>query len=315
MSTQQAYRLHSYGGPETLHLDDVLIPIPGPKQVLIAISTVGINPFDWKVREGYVRDALPLQLPAVLGIDFAGTVVNLGKGASKFKVGDRVMTISTRLGAFAEYIAVDENILGRVPAELSDVAAATIPIPALTAWQSLNTAGEILPGMRILIHGASGLVGAFAIQFAKQLGAYVIGTASAKNRDFVIGLGADEFCDYTTEKFEKRYSEIDLVLDYILVGGVENTTDRSWEVLKPNGAVVSVADPAITSKIPKGFRGFFPTIEADATQMETVARQIATGTVKSKIAQVFTREELVKAMEINKKGGTTGRLIVNFKRV
>ena len=314
MTTQKAYRLHSYGGPECIQLDDVPIPEPGHTQAMVAVSAVGMNPFDWKIREGYVRDHLPLQLPTTLGVDFVGTVVRLGDNASLLKVGDRVMTMSTSLGAYAEHIAVEENILARVPVALDDVSAATLPIPALSAWQSLHTAGEIRSGMKILIHGASGTVGAFAVQFAKLEGAYVIGTASGRNQDYVMGLGADEFVDYQTEKFEDKLSDVNLILDYVLVGGDRNTTDRSWKVLRPNGAIVSLSDPTILGKIPNGFRGYFPTIEPNAASLESIAQQLATGKIKSKVAQVFERSELVKAVEINKTGGTTGRLIVDFKK-
>ena len=310
----KAYRLHSYGGPECLQLDDVPVPNPGPGQVLVEVSAVGMNPFDWKIREGYVKDFVKLQLPTILGVDFSGTVAALGEGASGFKVGDRVMTMSQKLGAYAEYIAVDEKILSRVPAELSDVAASTLPIPAGTAWQSLHHADDVGPGMRILIHGASGITGAFAVQFAKARGATVIGTASAKNREYVMDLGADQFIDYQTQNFEDEVKDIDLVLDYVLIGGAKNTTDRSWGVLNKGGAIVSVADPTITRKVPDGFRGYFPQIEPKTDVMDAVAKQLASGKIKSKVAQVFGRNELVKAMEINKAGGTTGRLTVDFKR-
>ena len=313
--TQKAYRLHSYGGPECIKLDDVPVPKPGSRQVLVAVSAVGMNPFDWKIREGYVRDFLPLQLPTTLGVDFSGTVAALGEGTSRFKVGDRVMTMSTNLGAFAEHIAVDEDNLARVPDALSDVDAAALPIPALTAWQTLHVAGEVHPGEKILIHGASGIVGAFAVQFAKEEGTTVVGTASAKNHDYVMSLGADEFIDYQKQKFEEHVKAVDLILDYALIGGTDSTIDRSWGVLKPNGAIVSVADPSILGKVPDGFRGFFPQAKPDAERLEMIAKQVANGKIKSKVAQVFPRSELVKAMEINKAGGTTGRLIVDFKRV
>lgn len=314
-ASMKAYRLHTYGGPECLQLDDVPVPVPTQSQVLIAVSVVGINPFDWKLREGYVKDVVPLQLPTTLGVDFSGTVVAVGQQISRFKIGDRVMTMSTSLGAFAEYIVVNESTLAHVPAGISDIAAATLPIPAGTAWQSLNFAGEVRSGMRILIHGASGIVGAFAIQFAKAKGAKVIGTASAKNRDYVMELGADEFIDYEHENFEDRAKNIDLVLDYVLIGGNLNTTSRSWNVLNQNGAIVSVADPAITKNIPAGLRGYFPQIEADAHLLEEIANQLASGEVKSKVSEVFSRSELNKAIEINRAGGRTGRLVVDFKRV
>jgi NADPH:quinone reductase-like Zn-dependent oxidoreductase len=289
------------------------MPVCSKSQVLVAVSMVGMNPFDWKIREGYVKDFVPLQLPAILGVDFVGTVVDCGEGASRFKKGDRVMTMSTKLGAFAEHIAVDESILARVPDGLDDASAATLPIPALTAWQALHAAGEIRRDMRILIQGASGLVGAFAIQFAKMEGAIVIGTASAKNRQYVMDLGADEFIDYQTEKFEERAKDIDLILDCILMGNDRQTTDRSWSVLKPNGAIVSVSDPTIMSKIPPGFRGYFPDIQLDAARLESIAKQVEAGQIKSKVARVFRREELVAAMEMNKAGGTAGRLITDFR--
>ena len=311
----KAYRLHAYGGPECIQLDDVPVPKPAKGEVLIAVSKVGMNPFDWKIREGYVKDQMPLKLPTTLGVDFSGTVVALGEGASKFKPGDRVMTMSQALSAFAESIVVDENILARVPVGLDDVSAATLPIPALSAWQSLRTAGEVKPGMKVLIHGASGIVGAFAVQFAKAAGAEVFATASGKNRDYVMGLGADKFINYQTENFEDIAKDIDLVLDYVLIGGDKNTTDRSWSVLKPNGAIVSLSDPTIMGKIPRGLRGFFPQIIPDVSVMEKIAGQLASGAIKSKVAQVFPRAELVNAMEINKAGGTIGRLITDFKQV
>jgi len=314
MTTHQAYRLHSYGGPECITLDEIEVPIPGAGEVLVAISAVGINPFDWKIREGYVRDEMPLPLPAVLGVDFVGQVAALGEGASRFAVGDRVMAMSTRLGAFAEHITAPEAILARVPDGLDDIAASTLPIPALTAWQALHTAGELRSGMKVLIQGASGTVGAFAVQLAKLEGAEVIGTASAKNREYVMGLGADGFIDYRTERFEDRVSDVDLIIDCVLMGGDRDTTGRSWSVLKPGGAIVSVADPSVTGKVPPGLRGFFPTIEADADRLERIAALLAAGTISAKVAHVFPRGELLDAMALNQAGGTVGRLIVDFKR-
>lgn len=312
MSSQKAYRLHTYGGPESIRLDDVPIPAPGPSQVLVAVHTVAMNPFDWKIREGYVKDSLVLDLPTTLGVDFVGTVAALGKSASRFTVGDRVMTMSTSLGAFAEYIAVEESILARVPDTLSDVDAATLPIPGLTAWQALHAAGDLHEGMRVLVHGASGTTGSMAVQFAKAAGAYVIGTASGKNRDYTMALGVDEFIDYQTERFDDRLRDVDLVIDCVLIGGHQDTTNRSWDVLKPGGAIVSIADPAILDGVPEGYRGFFPQIEPDAATLETIADQLATGKITAKVARVFPRDELLEVMEINKAGGTTGRLIVDF---
>lgn len=314
MTTHKAYRLHTYGGPESIQLDEIPVPAAGPSQVLVAVSAVAINPFDWKIREGFVKDEMPLPLPYVLGVDFSGTVAALGEGASRFKVGDRVMTMSNALGAFAEHIVVDEATLARVPDSLSDYEAATLPIPGITAWRSVHEAGELKPGSRVLIHGASGTSGSLAVQFAKAEGAYVIGTASAKNRDYVLSLGADEFIDYQTERFEDRAKDIDLVLDYVLVGGDMSTTDRSWSVLKPDGAIVTVADPSILGRVPEGRRAFFPHIVADADLLQSIGQKRASGQIKTKVARVFSRGELPEALEINRAGGGTGRLIVDFKK-
>ncbi|WP_267382179.1 MULTISPECIES: NADP-dependent oxidoreductase [unclassified Sphingomonas] len=314
MATHKAYRLHGYGGRENITLDDAPVPAPGPGQVLVEVNTVAINPFDWKIREGYVKDEMPLPLPYVMGVDFVGRIVELGEGATRFKVGDRVMTMSTSLGAFAEHIAIDEAVLAAVPDDLSDEDAATLPIPAMSARVSLRSAGELPEGAKILIHGASGVVGALAVQFAKQAGAYVIGTASAKNRDYVTSLGADEFIDYTTEQFEDRVKDVDVVLDYVLMGGTDSTTDRSWSVLKPGGTIVSLADPAILSNVPEGYHGYFPTVAPEADVLEEAAHQLADGTITTKVARVFSRAELLDAMDLNQAGGTTGRLIVDFKK-
>lgn len=313
MATQKAYRLHGYGGRDNIHLDDVDIPAPGAGQVLVEVSYTAVNPFDWKIREGYVKDAMPLPLPYTLGVDVVGTIKALGDGAARFKIGDRVMTMSNSLGAFAEHIALDETILARIPEDLGDADAATVPIPVMTAWMSLHQTAD-LKGKKVLIVGASGVVGAFAIQFAKQAGAYVVGVASAKNRDFVTSLGADEFIDYSAERFEDRVKDVDLALDFVLLAGVGDTTDRYWSVLRPGGALVSVADPSIKDKAPEGFHGYFPFVRPDPAVMEDAGRQLVAGTLTAKVARVFPRGELLDALDLNQAGGTAGRFVVDFKR-
>ncbi len=151
MNMHKACRLHAYGGPDCITLDKVPVPVPGPAQVLVAVSAVPVNPFDWKIREGYVKDHLPLELLAVLGVDFVGTVAALGTDARRLAVGDRVMTMSTSLGAHAEHIAVDEAILARVPSALGDVEAATLPIPGCDNEYWPTCADEYWPTPRCLI--------------------------------------------------------------------------------------------------------------------------------------------------------------------
>ncbi|KAF2162674.1 hypothetical protein M409DRAFT_26912 [Zasmidium cellare ATCC 36951] len=312
-----AYRLHAYASTPPLHLDTLPVPTPTPTQALIHTSHAALNPIDWKIALGHVAEHMPLPFPYTLGVDFVGTITSLGANCpSRLKKGDRVMTLSRALGAFAESLTIESDILAKVPDGLSDADAATLPIPGLSAWQSLHAAGPLEPGMKVLIHGASGVVGALAVQLAKAKGLHVVGTASGKNREFVVGLGADGFVDYTREKFEDvvGMGSVDLVLDYVLVGGAANTTERSWGVLKEGGAIVSLADPTILGKIPEGKRGFFPEIVPDVEGLEKLGRMLRDGEIKAKVAKVYRRGELLEGMEANKAGGTTGRLLVDFRR-
>ena len=310
MQTHKAYRLHSYGGSEAIQMDDVPVPKPAPGQVLVAVGAAGVNALDWKIREGYVREVFPLPLPATLGVEFAGVVTESGEGASKFQVGDRVMGLLHGLGAYAQDVVVEEPLLARVPFSLSDVAAAALPISVLTAWQALHSAGQPRQGMTVLIHGAAGAVGGFAVQFARQLGATVIATASRRNSDYLFFLGANEVIDYHTEHFETRIKDVDLVLDF--VGG--ETLDRSWSVLAPGGAIVSAAAPDIVAKTPPGARGFWLMTQPNPELLENMAEAVAVDRLRSTIAEVFGFAELPAAVERNRTGHAPGKIVVDFKR-
>jgi NADPH:quinone reductase-like Zn-dependent oxidoreductase len=189
MSTiQYAALIRAYGGADAVEIAEVDRPEAAQGQVLVKVRAAGMNGLDWKVREGYVRDAFPLQLPAILGIELAGFVEAVGTNVSRFRVGDRVMGALGGLGAYAEFVAVDESNLCRTPDTLDDVHAAALPVATVAAWQSLHYAGPIRQGHRILIHGAAGGLGGYAVQFAKQLGAEVFGTASTAHLDYVRAL-------------------------------------------------------------------------------------------------------------------------------
>ena len=309
-SKNRAFRLHGYGGPAMIQLDEISVPTPGPGQVLVSVKAVGINSFDWKLREGFLRQAFPLALPAILGVEFAGEIVELGSDVKRFAAGDRVMTLLHGLGAYAEYIAVDESVLCRIPEALSDIEATALPISVQTAWEALLAAGEPLPGMKVLIQGGAGGVGGFAVQFAKSSGATVIVTASAKTRDYVIALGADEVIDYRTERFEDRVKDVDLVLDF--VGG--ETIERSWSVLIAGGAIVTVNSPDIGAKAPSGFRGLFARAQPAPARLAKTAQLVAAGKVRSTIAHVFTLNQLLDAIACNRAGHAPGKIVVDFTR-
>jgi NADPH:quinone reductase-like Zn-dependent oxidoreductase len=269
-----------------------------------------VNGIDWKVREGLVREAFPLQLPAVLGIELAGVVEALGPGASRFRVGDRVMGPLGGLGAYADVVAVDEANLVRTPQGLDDVHAAAVPLAAVAAWQSLHHAGPIATGQRILIHGAAGGLGGYAVQYAKRAGAEVFATASTAHLAYVRSLGADHVIDYRTERFESVVRDIDVVLDY--VGG--EVLDRSWQVLTKDGAIVGTSSPDILARTPPGRRGLWFMTKPDAALLERLAAEIAEGTLISKLDEVVGFGDIPAAIERNRTDPRIGKVVADFSR-
>ncbi len=307
MPTQTALRLHTYGGPEGVRLDRIAIPAPGAGQVLVQVKAAGVNGLDFKIRQGFVRDAFPLPLPAVLGIELAGVVSAVGEGVARLKVGDRVMGALGGLGAYAEFAAVDEAKLALTPAGLTDVDAAALPVAALTGWHVLRAAGALKAGQTVLIHGAAGNVGGFAVQFAKAAGAVVIATASAAKRDYVLSLGADRVIDRDAERFEDQLSNVDLVLD--LVGG--DVVERSWAVLAPDGAIVATADPGVMAKVPEGRRGLWFMMQADHERGQAIAEAAARGELKYRVAETVDFTGLGAAIDRNWTSHAPGKIVLD----
>src|SRR3989454_11712008 len=205
--TMKAIRIHNYGGPEVLQYEDAPRPKPQAGEVLVRVHAAGVNPIDWKVREGHMKDLWAHKFPLILGWDLSGVVKELGPGpaaAGRFKVGDEVYSLPdpTRNGAYADYIVVREPELALKPNSLHHIRAAAVPLAALTAWQSLFDTAQLQPGQRVLIHAGSGGVGHLAVQLAKWKGAYVFATASTKNQELLRELGVDEPIDYTQQRFE-----------------------------------------------------------------------------------------------------------------
>ena len=308
--TQRVVLIRAYGGAAAAEVAEIARPTAAPGQVLVRVRAAGVNGIDWKIREGFVRDAFPLQLPAVLGIELAGVVEALGAGASRFRIGDRVMGPLGGLGAYAEFVAVDEAKLVHTPQGLDDVHAAAIPVAAAAAWQSLHLAGPIAAGQRILIHGAAGGLGGYAVQYAKRAGAEVFATASTAHVDYVRSLGADHVIDYRTERFESIARDIDLVLDY--VGG--EVLDRSWQVLKKDGAIVGTSSPDILARTPPGRRGLWFMNKPDAPLLERLAAEIAQGTLISKLGEVVDFDDIPAAIERNRTDPRIGKVVADFSR-
>jgi NADPH:quinone reductase-like Zn-dependent oxidoreductase len=306
MNDIRALLLTRYGGPETTVISGVPAPQPGPRQVLVRVKAAGINGLDWKVREGYVRDAFPLQLPAVLGLELAGVVEGVGPGTSRFRIGDRVMGPLGGLGAYAELVAVDEGHLCPIPDGLREIEAAALPVASVSAWQSLYAAGPIQHGQRVLIHGAAGGLGGFAVQFARQAGGTVIATARGRYAEYVRSLGADQVIDYEKQRFDSVVKEVDLVLDY--VGG--DVLDRSWQVLSGKGVIVSTTSPDILTRTPAGRRGVWFVNKPDTARLESIAREVAQGRLRSQVSEVVAFNGLAAAIERNRTQPHQGKVIV-----
>ncbi|WP_311136815.1 NADP-dependent oxidoreductase [Hymenobacter cellulosilyticus] len=212
----KAVRIHAFGGPEVLQLEEVARPVPAADEILIKVYASGVNPVDWGIREGGNDVLRPyLALPMTLGWDAAGVVEAVGSEVTGFQVGDAVYGEPNFPGAgsYAEYCTSKATQFALKPKSLSFMAAAGVPLAGLTAWTALFEQGKLQPGQRVLVQGASGGVGGFAVQFAKAKGAYVIGTASAANLDYVKQLGADEVIDYRSQEVVALVQDVDVVLE------------------------------------------------------------------------------------------------------
>lgn len=306
--TMKAVRIHSWGGPEVMRLEDAPLPVLAEGEVLVRVVAAAINPVDWKIREGYLKDMLPHRLPLILGWDVSGVVAAVAPGVSGFQVGDAVYSRPdiSRDGAYAEYIAVRANELAPKPASLDHAHAAAVPLAALTAWQALFENANLQAGQSVLIHAAAGGVGTYAVQLAKGRGARVIATASAANHDYLRALGADQVIDYRSQRFEEA-GPVDVVFD--TVGG--ETQERSWSVVKPGGALVSiVAPPSEEAGRKANARALFTFVQPNAPQLREIADLIDAGEVKVTVEARYPLADAVEALERVHQGHTRGKIVL-----
>jgi NADPH:quinone reductase-like Zn-dependent oxidoreductase len=307
----KAVRIHRYGGPEVLQYEDAPPPNPLPGDVLIRVHGAAINPVDWKVREGYLRERVKHTLPLVLGWDVSGVIEEITPDASRFKIGDEVYSRPdiARDGSYAEYIAVRESEIARKPTSIDHIHAAAIPLAGITAWASLIDTAKISSGQSALIHGAAGGVGHFAVQLAKWKGAYVIATASARNHDLVRQLGADELIDYQTTKFEDVVHDVDVVLDTI--GG--DTQQRSWQALKRGGILVSIVSPP-SPEIAKqyGVRYAYVFIEPNPAVLVELAKLVDAGKLRAIVETILPLPEARHGHEISQSGHARGKIALRI---
>ena len=305
----KAVSIYYYGGPSVLAYEDAPRPHPAPGDVLVRVHAAGINPVDWKIREGHLKGILHHTLPLVLGWDVSGVVAALGAGVTRFKVGDEVFSRPDidRDGAYAEFIAVRETELALKPKSVDHVHAAALPLAGLKVWQSLFDAAALSAGQRVLIHAAAGGVGSLAVQLAKGRGAYVIGTASARNHELVRALGADEVVDHERERFETVVGPVDVVFD--TMGGDIQT--RSWPVLKRGGILVSiVSPPSAEAAVAHGGRFAFVFTQPNAAQLAEIATLVDAGKLKAIVETVLPLSAAVRGQELSAAGHTRGKIVL-----
>lgn len=305
----KAVRIHQFGGAEVLRYEDIARPTAGPNEVLIRVHAAGVNPVDWKIREGRLQGRITHHLPLTLGWDVAGVIEQLGSGVTQFNPGDAVYARPdlARDGAYAEYIAVRAGEIALKPETLDFIHAAAVPLSALTAWQSLFDAGNLQSGQKILIHAGAGGVGHYAVQLARWKGAHVVTTASARNANFVRSLGADEVIDYTATRFEDAVRDADMVFD--TVGGEVQT--RSWKVLKKGGILVSILALTVPGEAgQRGWRSAYVFVQPNAAQLARIAGLIDAGKVKPAVETVFPLHEAAKAHGAVQGGHTRGKVVL-----
>lgn len=305
----KAVRIHEYGNREVLVFEDAPMPSITSNEVLVRVIAASVNPVDWKIREGYLKEMIPYQLPLTLGWDVSGVVTEVGTNVTRFRVGDAVYSRPDikRNGTYAEFVAIRESEVALKPLTISHNEAASLPLAGITAWEVLINTAQLSAGQRVLIHAGSGGVGSIAIQLAKSRGAYVIATTSGKNVALVKSLGADEVIDYQTQNFTEKLRDIDVVFDTL--GG--DIQESSWSVLKKGGILISIVNPPSDTKAKElGVQSAFVFIEPSAYILKQLAELVEQGELRPVIGAEFALHDIVKAHELSETGRTVGKIVL-----
>jgi NADPH:quinone reductase-like Zn-dependent oxidoreductase len=308
----KAVYLERFGGPEVLQYGDLPDPVAGPGEIVIDVAAASVNAADWKFRAGQYARHSAAKFPLVPGRDFCGSVSALGAGVADLKIGDAVFGVLDigREGTYAEKLAIKAAIVGRKPAALSHVEAAAVALTGLTAVNAVADTLRLQRGETILIQGGAGGVAGFAIQFAKHLGARVITTTSAANRDYVLGLGADQVIDYNAQDFTAVVSGCDAVFD--TVGG--EVAQKSFAVLKPGGRAAFIASGV---EAPKPTRSdvvaLRPPVERSRQAMDRIAELIETGAVRPPAIKLYSLSQAVEAHRLSESRHFRGKLVFQVR--
>lgn len=312
----EAVTIDEFGSQDKLHFEHLPVPKPKANEVLIQIAYTSVNPVDWKIREGMLKDMLPHQFPLILGWDAAGTIAQVGSDVHQFKVGDKVFAYcrkpTVQNGTYAEYIACQADAVALKPKKLSFAEAASIPLVGLTAWQALIEHAQLKPGQSILITGGAGGVGSLAIEIAKYLKADVYTTASKENHPYVKKLGAKVAIDYRNDNVAKKIKTafpagLDVILD--CVGG--KTLAECYQMLKPGGKLVTIAGKIDKLKASQyEIDASFCFVTPSGAQLAEIGKLIQAGKLKVPNIEEMNLSQAAEAQEKNRKGHTRGKIVL-----
>lgn len=291
----EAIVVHEFGPPAVLRFEEVPAPSPGSGEIAVRVEAAGVGLWDALAREGTI--GLGQSPPLIPGADLAGTVLSVGTDAHEFRVGDSVYGSTNPLftGAYAEVALCKAAMIGRKPANLDFIEAASVPVVGVTAWQMLFELAKVEPGQTVLVHGAGGNVGAYAVQLAKHTGARVIASGSARDRDYVVGLGAERFLDFRAEPFERAVHDVDAVID--TVGG--EVLSHSFDVVRRGGIVVSsVERPGDEDEKRSGARGVYFIVEVTARRLDALTDLFESGALKTRVGEILPLKDARQAHEM-----------------
>lgn len=310
----KAAQIHTYGSPSVIKINDISIPSPREDQVLIEVKAVSLNPFDTTIREGYMREMIPLNFPVTLGGDVSGIVTEVGLNVTQIAVGEKVYgqasVVAGNSGAFAQYAATDTNQIAHKPASLSFEEAAAFPLAGVSAIQALFEHLNVQKGHKLFIHGGAGGIGSLAIQIAKYLGAYIATTIKSEDSDHVRNLGANEVINYTTEDFVEILSEYDAVFD--TVGGEDFA--RTLRTLKRGGKAVSmIAQPDEALARELEVEALMQSTGVNTKRLTKLSELVKLGVLKPQIAKTFPFDRITEAFTERENKHSRGKIVISLK--
>lgn len=308
----KAIAIEQFGGLDELKILDLPRPEPAADEVLIRVHAAGVNPVDWKIREGYLKDMFPHEFPLIPGWDVAGVVETVGAEVSDRTPGDAVYAYArkevVKEGAYAEYTTLKADVAARKPESLDFKRSAAIPLAGLTAWQALFNVAKLDESDRLLVHAAAGGVGSFAVQLAKHAGAEVWGTASPNHHSYLWDIGVDHVVDYRSQDFREAVGDgVDVVFD--LIGG--DTLGQSAEAIAPKGRIVSIVDPDLCEQLRNdGVDARFHFVEPNAEQLRQLADLADRGILRPRLEHALPLEAAEKAHQLSEQGHVCGKIVL-----